>query len=161
MAAAAHSPDEALDAGGVAQQPRLLALALGSLGVVFGDIGTSPLYAFREAIAAAAGEDAAPDRADVLGVLSLILWTLTLIVSIKYVLILLRADNHGEGGTLSLMALAQRGLHRPSRWVVVLGILGRRALLWRRDDHAGDLGALGRRRPDGRGAAASSASSCR
>ncbi len=59
-----------------------------------------------------------------LGVLSLILWTLTLIVSIKYVLILLRADNHGEGGTLSLMALAQRGLSKPSPWIVLLGIVG-------------------------------------
>ncbi len=119
---------EALENGhngaGEAARPGLFTLALGSLGVVFGDIGTSPLYAFREAIAAATGEDAMPDRGAVLGVLSLILWTLTLIVSVKYVLILLRADNHGEGGTLSLMALAQRGLPRPSRWVVVLGILG-------------------------------------
>jgi len=78
------------------RKPGLLILSLGSLGVVFGDIGTSPLYAFREAIAAATGDDATPDRAAVLGVLSLILWTLTLIVSVKYVLILLRADNHGE-----------------------------------------------------------------
>src|SRR5262245_24323485 len=70
-----------------ATHPGLLKLALGSLGVVFGDIGTSPLYAFREAIAAATGHGV-PDRGAVLGVLSLILWTLTLIVSIKYVLIL-------------------------------------------------------------------------
>ena len=111
-------------AGGAAAQPRLLTLALGSLGVVFGDIGTSPLYAFREAIAATTGEGAFPGRVVVLGVLSLILWTLTLIVSIKYVLVLLRADNHGEGGTLSLMALAQRGLSKPSRWIVLLGIIG-------------------------------------
>ncbi len=105
-------------------KPRLLVLALGSLGVVFGDIGTSPLYAFREAIAAATGHAAIPDRYAVLGVLSLILWTMTLIVSVKYVLILLRADNNGEGGTLSLMALAQRGVGRSSPWVVLLGILG-------------------------------------
>jgi KUP system potassium uptake protein len=119
---------EALDNGhaatGEAAHPSLLKLALGSLGIVYGDIGTSPLYAFREAIAAATGHEGVPDRGAVLGVLSLILWTLTLIVSIKYVLILLRADNHGEGGTLSLMALAQRGLSTPSRWVVLLGILG-------------------------------------
>jgi KUP system potassium uptake protein len=102
----------------------LFKLALGSLGVVFGDIGTSPLYAFRQAIAATTDEGAFPDRVVVLGVLSLILWTLTLIVSIKYVLILLRADNHGEGGTLSLMALAQRGLSKPSPWIVLLGIVG-------------------------------------
>jgi KUP system potassium uptake protein len=110
--------------GGEAAKPRLITLVVGSIGVVFGDIGTSPLYAFREALAASLEEGAAPDRAAVLGILSLILWTMTLIVSVKYVLILLRADNHGEGGTLSLMALAQRGLNRSSKWVVVLGILG-------------------------------------
>ncbi len=112
------------DAPAGVARPGLFTLALGSLGVVFGDIGTSPLYAFREAIAATTDEGAFPDRVVVLGVLSLILWTLTLIVSIKYVLILLRADNHGEGGTLSLMALAQRGLSSPSRWIVLLGIVG-------------------------------------
>lgn len=109
---------------GEAAPSGLFKLALGSLGVVFGDIGTSPLYAFREAIAATTDEGAFPDRVVVLGVLSLILWTLTLIVSIKYVLILLRADNHGEGGTLSLMALAQRGLAKPSPWIMLLGIVG-------------------------------------
>jgi KUP system potassium uptake protein len=107
-----------------AAHPGRFALALGSLGVVFGDIGTSPLYAFREAVAAAVGEEGLPTRAEILGILSLILWTLTLIVSVKYVFILLRADNNGEGGTLSLMALAQRGLPQHSRWVVVLGLLG-------------------------------------
>ena len=127
MAVSSPAGSEAVEKGhteaGGAATPGLAKLALGSLGVVFGDIGTSPLYAFREAIHAATG-DGEPDRAAVLGVLSLILWTLTLIVSIKYVTILLRADNHGEGGTLSLMALAQRGLKNPSRWVIVLGILG-------------------------------------
>ena len=130
-------------------------LALGSLGVVFGDIGTSPLYAFREAVAAVAG-DSAPDRIEVLGILSLILWALILIVSIKYVLILLRADNDGEGGTLALMALAQRGLKRSladASPFLILGMVGRRALLRRRHHHAGHLGAVrhggpqGRRRP--------------
>src|SRR5215472_15485873 len=84
--------------GGVAQDnPQLWPLALGSVGVVYGDIGTSPLYAFREAAAAAAG--AGPiTREVVLGVLSLILWSLIVVVAIKYVLILLRADNNGEGG---------------------------------------------------------------
>jgi KUP system potassium uptake protein len=111
-------------AGATPRHPGLLSLALGSLGVVFGDIGTSPLYAFRVATATALGEDGTPERATILGLLSLILWALTLIVSIKYVLIVMRADNHGEGGTLSLMALAQRGLNRRSTSVLLLGMVG-------------------------------------
>src|SRR5712675_3612988 len=88
-----------------------LALTIGSIGVVYGDIGTSPLYAFRVALTAAVGDG--PITADaVLGVLSLILWSLTITVTIKYVVILLRADNNGEGGTLSLTALAARVLGR-------------------------------------------------
>src|SRR3981081_4059777 len=89
--------------------PGRLALAIGSIGVVYGDIGTSPLYAFRVAVKAAVGDGPVTDAA-VLGVLSLILWSLTITVTIKYVLILLRADNNGEGGTLSLAALAARVL---------------------------------------------------
>src|SRR6195256_2169489 len=85
------------------------ALMLGSIGVVYGDIGTSPLYAFREAVIAATGSGSVNPGA-VLGVLSLILWALIVVVTLKYVLILLRADNHGEGGTLALMALAQRAV---------------------------------------------------
>src|ERR1700716_604058 len=97
------------------------ALMLGSIGVVYGDIGTSPLYALREAVVAAssASVDATPQA--VLGVLSLILWALIVVVTLKYVLILLRADNHGEGGTLALMALAQRAV---SSGAAVLGLLG-------------------------------------
>src|ERR1700753_1647400 len=99
------------------------ALALGSIGVVFGDIGTSPLYAFREAVAAAAhGEPVT--RTLVLGVLSLILWSLFIVVTAKYVLVLLRADNNGEGGTLSLMALGQRALGRRSWPLLALGVVG-------------------------------------
>ena len=82
------------------------ALTIGAIGVVFGDIGTSPLYAFREALAQTGADGI--DRGEILGVLSLAFWALTLIVSVKYVLFLLRADNNGEGGVLSLMALAQR-----------------------------------------------------
>ena len=81
----------------------LFLLALGSVGVVYGDIGTSPLYAFREALRPVAGDGLA--RAEVVGLVSLMIWTLTIIVTVKYVLFLLRADNHGEGGTLSLLAL--------------------------------------------------------
>jgi len=99
------------------------ALTLGSIGVVFGDIGTSPLYAFREAVTGAA-QGAPPSRTIVLGVLSLILWALLVVVTAKYVLLLLRADNNGEGGTLSLMALGQRALGRSSWMLLALGVVG-------------------------------------
>jgi KUP system potassium uptake protein len=99
------------------------ALTLGSIGVVFGDIGTSPLYAFREAVAGAShGQPVS--RVVVLGVLSLILWALFIVVTTKYVLLLLRADNNGEGGTLSLMALGQRALGRRSWPLLALGVIG-------------------------------------
>src|SRR5438045_4286937 len=99
------------------------ALTLGSIGVVYGDIGTSPLYALREAVVAASGAGGAPTPAAVLGVLSLILWALIIVVTLKYVLILLRADNNGEGGTLALMALAQRAVGTGGATVVLLGII--------------------------------------
>src|SRR5437773_9150058 len=99
------------------------ALTLGSIGVVFGDIGTSPLYAFREAVAGAA-QGQPITRVIVLGVLSLILWALFIVVTAKYVLLLLRADNNGEGGTLSLMALGQRALGRRSWVLMALGVVG-------------------------------------
>src|SRR3569623_2319963 len=98
------------------------ALMLGSIGVVYGDIGTSPLYAFREAINAAS-TPGATQPGIVLGVLSLILWTLIVVVTLKYVVILLRADNNGEGGTLALMALAQRALGTAGGGLVLLGII--------------------------------------
>lgn len=99
-------------------------LALGSMGVVYGDIGTSPLYAFKVALVAA-GDETILARDNVLGVLSLILWALILVVTIKYVLILLRADNKGEGGTLSLMALAQRTMKNSAArtTVTILGMI--------------------------------------
>ena len=99
------------------------ALTLGSIGVVFGDIGTSPLYAFREAVHNAT-HGGPVSREIVLGVLSLILWSLIVVVTIKYVLLLLRADNNGEGGTLSLMALGQRALGRRSWLLLALGVIG-------------------------------------
>ncbi|MGY3110052.1 hypothetical protein ACVWW7_006679 [Bradyrhizobium sp. LM6.9] len=98
-------------------------LTLGSIGVVFGDIGTSPLYAFHEAVRGAA-HGAPVSRVMVLGVLSLILWALLIVVTAKYVLLLLRADNNGEGGTLSLMALGQRALGRRSWFLMALGVVG-------------------------------------
>ena len=99
------------------------ALTLGCIGVVYGDIGTSPLYAFKEAINAAVKGGLSVGEST-LGVLSLILWSLTLIVTIKYVLILLRADNRGEGGTFALMALGQSVAKRSAPLLGALGIAG-------------------------------------
>lgn len=101
-------------------QRRFWALTLGSVGVVYGDIGTSPLYAVRESVLAAVGPTAAAGEEVILGILSLIVWALILIVSVKYVIILLRANNNGEGGTLALMALAQRAVQ--GRGLVVIGL---------------------------------------
>src|SRR5579871_1956108 len=98
------------------------ALTLGSIGVVYGDIGTSPLYALREAVVAASGGGEATPLA-VMGVVSLILWALIVVVTLKYVVILLRADNHGQGGTLALMALAQRAVAKGAGTIVLLGII--------------------------------------
>jgi KUP system potassium uptake protein len=99
------------------------ALTLGSVGVVYGDIGTSPLYAFREAVVAAQGSGPVA-REIVLGVLSLIVWSLIVVVTLKYIVLLLRMDNNGEGGTLSLTALAFRAVGRRSTTVLTLGIIG-------------------------------------
>ncbi|THD68270.1 potassium transporter Kup [Phenylobacterium sp.] len=98
------------------------ALALGSMGVVFGDIGTSPLYAMREALRHTRAT--VDPSVAVLGVVSLVTWALLLIVTVKYVIFLMRADNKGEGGTLALMALAQRIVPRRSGWVLLLGMAG-------------------------------------
>jgi KUP system potassium uptake protein len=100
-----------------------LALILGALGVVYGDIGTSPIYAFREALVASSGGNVA-EREDILGVLSLIIWALTIIVTVKYILFVLRANNKGEGGTLSLMALARGAFASRPRSILLLGMLG-------------------------------------
>jgi KUP system potassium uptake protein len=98
------------------------ALSFGAVGVVFGDIGTSPLYALREALAHSRPVGS-PNLA-VLGVVSLILWTLTLIVTVKYVLVLMRANNGGEGGPVALMNLAQTAIGRASTLLFLVGILG-------------------------------------
>ena len=105
----------------------LCLLALGAVGVVYGDIGTSVLYAVRECFH---GDEGVPvNRENVLGVLSLVFWALTLIISVKYIAFILRADNRGEGGVLALMSLAvpeKRG-QRPSgvaRWALLLGVFG-------------------------------------
>jgi len=100
----------------------LIALSIGAIGVVFGDIGTSPLYAFREALGQAASDGLVAD--EIFGVLSLAIWSLFLIVSVKYVTFLMRADNNGEGGVLALAALARRALGWRSRTAIVLGATG-------------------------------------
>jgi KUP system potassium uptake protein len=99
-------------------------LALGAIGVVYGDIGTSPLYALREAVNAALAQDGKVTEPLMLGILSLIIWALLLVVTLKYVVVLLQADNKGEGGTLSLMALAQRGRGKYFTIIPVLGMIG-------------------------------------
>ncbi len=104
----------------------LATLALAALGIVYGDIGTSPLYAIRESFYGTHGIAVTP--ANVLGVLSLVFWSLVLVVTIKYHIVIIRADNKGEGGVLALMALVNgsrlaRGLS-PRRIMIVLGIFG-------------------------------------
>ncbi|GAB1364415.1 potassium transporter Kup [Rhodobacter sp.] len=100
----------------------LAALALGALGVVYGDIGTSPLYSFREALRATGVSEPGPP--EVLGILSLLIWTLILIVTVKYVFVLLRADNRGEGGILSLYTLVRLALGRRSIPILLLAVGG-------------------------------------
>ena len=126
----------------------LLALGLGAVGVVYGDIGTSPLYALREALHHAAGDGL--DRVEVLGVVSLLLWALIIIVTVKYVLLLVRLDNQGEGGTLSLLALFQAALGRRTTPGPRARDRRHGTLLRRRGDHAGDLGPLRGRGPEAR-----------
>ena len=99
----------------------LMATTLGSIGVVYGDIGTSPLYAMKESLLHVGH---APSQAEILGIVSLLVWSLIFVVTVKYVVLILRADNEGEGGALSLMALAQKALVRPSRIVMALGMVG-------------------------------------
>jgi KUP system potassium uptake protein len=118
MTAVTHA---AADATGVHRPARpFWGLALGSIGVVFGDIGTSPLYAFREALGQAGG--VRPEA--VMGVVSLALWALILVVTVKYVLFLMRADNHGEGGVLSLAALAEAAVGQRTLLIFGLGVAG-------------------------------------
>ncbi|WP_082477073.1 potassium transporter Kup [Rhizobium sp. Leaf371] len=99
-----------------------LGLAIGSIGVVYGDIGTSPLYAFREALRPVAADGVT--RGEIIGLVSLMIWTLTIIVTLKYVIFLLRADNNGEGGTLSLLALLMKFTRGHSAYLFFMGIAG-------------------------------------
>ena len=117
MHAASEEPGSAPGA-----RRRFAGLMLGSMGVVFGDIGTSPLYGFQGAVVAAAHGPVGPT--EILGITSLIIWALIVVVTIKYVMFIMRADNHGEGGILSLMALAQGALGGRTRTVLTLGVIG-------------------------------------
>ncbi len=108
--------------GGHHQREPLIKLAVGAIGVVFGDIGTSPIYAFRETFAG--HHPLTPDRLHIFGVLSLIFWSMMVVVTIKYVSIIMRADNKGEGGSLALLALINRQAAR-KRWtsgIILLGV---------------------------------------
>ena len=103
---------------------QLGALTLGAIGIVYGDIGTSPLYALKEVFAHG---HLAPTEANIYGILSLIFWTLTIIVSIKYVTLILRADNNGEGGLIAMLALAATAVHSKPRlrqMLLAVGIFG-------------------------------------
>src|ERR1700760_4283735 len=100
---------------------RVWVLTLGSIGVVFGDIGTSPLYSLQTALGQFKGPLGAPE---IIGVVSLIIWALLIVVTAKYVLFLMQADNKGEGGILSLMALGQRALGKKTTIAFLLGVAG-------------------------------------
>ena len=137
-------------AHGHAQGP-LYKLAIGAVGIVFGDIGTSPIYAFRETFSG--HHTLVPDQLHIYGVLSLIFWSMMIIVTLKYVTIIMRADNKGEGGSLALLALINRTTSGKKRWtggIVLLGVFALCPVLRQFNDHAGDLGAVGGRGPDHR-----------
>ncbi len=123
------SPSNGADAAGAQVRDRhhgsFWVLLLGSIGVVYGDIGTSPLYALRECLRIVTGDYVrAPERAEVIGVVSLIFWALILVVTVKSVFLLLRFDNKGEGGTLSLMALVRRAFTQRTGLLLGIGMLG-------------------------------------
>ncbi|MEO5774930.1 MAG: potassium transporter Kup [Sphingomicrobium sp.] len=120
--AEALAPDEHGHAHGHAQGS-LTKLAVGAIGIVFGDIGTSPIYAFRETFAG--HHTLVPDQLHIFGVLSLIFWSMMIIVTLKYVTVIMRADNKGEGGSLALLALINRTISGKRRWtggIVLLGV---------------------------------------
>ena len=146
--AQAEAPEDV--AHGHAHGP-LYKLVIGAIGIVYGDIGTSPIYAFRETFAG--HHTLIPDKLHIYGVLSLIFWSMMIIVTLKYVTIIMRADNKGEGGSLALLALINRTLggkktmdqrnHHARR-------VRDRFVLRRFDDHAGGVGAVRGRGSDHR-----------
>ncbi|HEX8215001.1 MAG TPA: KUP/HAK/KT family potassium transporter, partial [Allosphingosinicella sp.] len=113
---------DARPAGPGHHQASLAKLTVGAVGIVFGDIGTSPIYAFRETFTGRL--TFAPDPLHIAGVLSLIFWSMVLVVTLKYVTIITRADNKGEGGSLALLALVNRKVGTSRRWSVGIVLLG-------------------------------------
>jgi KUP system potassium uptake protein len=103
---------------------RFLGQALAATGVVYGDIGTSPLYAFQQSVAHVTSAEHGILRAEVIGIVSLMLWALIMVVTLKYAFILLRLDNRGEGGALALMALVRRAFAKPAPVLILLGMAG-------------------------------------
>jgi KUP system potassium uptake protein len=104
-----------------ASDPARAALMIGALGVVFGDIGTSPIYAFRESIKASGSFG---NSSVIFGVLSLVFWAVILVVAVKYVLIVMRADNDGEGGTMALLSLVLPKSGKMRRALLIIGLGG-------------------------------------
>ncbi len=126
---AGHADLNAEEDGGTPHKTGVTALSIAALGVVFGDIGTSPVYTFRECFNPEHGLPLSPEN--VLGVLSLIVWALILVVAVKYVSLMMRADNHGEGGVLALLALAQDTLRSSrARNILALVAIGGAALFY-------------------------------
>ena len=139
----------------------LAKLALGAIGIVFGDIGTSPIYAFRETFAG--HHKLALDPVHIMGVVSLMFWSMMIVVSLKYVTIIMRADNKGEGGSLALLALVN-GRTKNKRWsrgIILLGVFATALFYGDSHDHPGGVGAVGGRGARGRLARGSAISSCR
>ncbi|NKB16250.1 MAG: KUP/HAK/KT family potassium transporter, partial [Sphingomonadales bacterium] len=125
MSTSTHSsPDVVPHGHGHVQKASALTLAVGAVGVVFGDIGTSPLYAFRETFASHHGVPGLiPDAEHIHGVLSLVFWSMMMVVTVKYVFTIMRADNKGEGGSLALLALIRR-VSDKGKWTAPLILLG-------------------------------------
>ncbi len=126
--AEAPQPNSSANGGGgrarAAAHGGFWALVLGSIGVVYGDIGTSPHYAFKESFAHVLQDGTSASVEEVLGIVSLVFWALMIVVTLKYVIIVLQMDNKGEGGTLSLMALAQRALGKRTPLLFLVGVAG-------------------------------------
>ena len=160
---AVTSPSPPSSTRPVSQRSRraLLALSLGALGVVYGDIGTSPLYALKECFVARVRHR--PTQANVLGVLSLIFWALNFVVSFKYLVFIMRADNRGEGGIMALLALLhpRRDTAGSPALAGGPGPVRRGTALWRRHDHSGHLGAWRGGRARGGHAGAAAVGRCR